>query len=604
MFFRSRLWPLLAAGVLSASAGAVQSAALNWNKGPFSSVANEKPLPDFLRELAASQGTTAVVDPKVSGFISGKFLASAQSLLTSLCSTNGLTWYHDGSFLFIELAADARTEVMSISQGSGGRITETLNRLQIADNRFPLTISEADGTLRVSGPRRYVEMVRQAVKLSDQRASSNTQAEIRVFPLRYAWASDFKTSRAGREATVSGVVSVLRGLYPNQAAGAAGKGGAAGTGSALRMGPNRMLKLSSGETVEAPKVEVGGAAAPAGGDDAAFNFSPNAELPQFHADSRMNAVVVRDLPERMAQHARLIESMDTRPLLIELELTIMDISSDTLNRLGVDWRLHSGHADFQTGNGDQSPLTFEAGQTGARTPLGGVFTATIGHAARTFLLTRVNALAKSGDANFVARPKVLTFNNTEAVLENLSELHVRVNGFQDAGLFNITAGTALRITPMLVDQGGERGVMMTINIEDADISAAQVDAIPVVRRRAVNTQAMVDEGTSLLIAGYSSEEKVNATSGVPVLSNMPVIGNVFKFTEKKQLNMERFYLLTPRLVTTRTSAAAPVPGGQSTAPPAKPEMADGAQQPAGKTATLPDDVPSSPSGGVKQEGRT
>jgi type III secretion protein C len=71
----------------------------------------------------------------------------------------------------------------------------------------------------------------------------------------------------------------------------------------------------------------------------------------------------------------------------------------------------------------------------------------------------------------------------------------------------------------------------------------------------------VDEGTSLLIAGYSSEEKSNATSGVPVLSSIPIVGNLFKYSEKKRVNMERFYLLTPRLVTPASLAAKPAPGG-------------------------------------------
>ena len=102
---------------------------------------------------------------------------------------------------------------------------------------------------------------------------------------------------------------------------------------------------------------------------------------------------------------------------------------------------------------------------------------------------------------------------------------------------------------------GSRGVMMSIDIQDGDLSSASVDRIPIVRRRTVNTQALVSEGTSLLIAGYTSEEKTNATSGVPVLSSIPVLGKLFQYSEKKQLNMERFYLVTPRLVVPGSAAA-------------------------------------------------
>jgi type III secretion protein C len=547
------------------------AAELPWRGKPFQIVANEKPLPDFLRELAASQGTTAVIDGKVTGVISGKFTgSSALTILNNLCITNGLTWYYDGAFLYVDLASDARSEVLAIASANAARISDTLARLKIVDGRFPLTVSERDGSVHVSGPKRYVEMVRQAVRLVDQRTALTDGAEIRLFPLKYAWAADFKINRSGKETVVPGVANVLRSLYGRSGSQAGGASSGRSANAPFHLGANRQIKMRSGETVNAPKVELAGTAS--GGDDSGSitSMQSNNELPQFQADTRMNAVLVRDTPDRMAQYTRLIESMDVRPRLIEIEVTIMDISTDTLNSIGVDWRAHGRHADFQTGRGDRPPLTWgngtsEGGQTGITTPLGAVFTAAIGNDIRNYLLARVSALATKGDANFVARPKVMTLDNTEAVLENLSEFYVRVDGFQDASLFSVTAGTAVRVTPLIIDEKPTRGVLMSIDIVDGDVSAASVDRIPIVRRRTVNTQALVDEGTSLLIAGYTSEEKSNVTSGVPLLSSIPLVGNLFKYTDKKQVNMERFYLLTPRLVVPGSATAPTSPASPASA---------------------------------------
>ena len=551
------LWLLLAQA-------AVHAAEVRWKGRTLNIVANDKPLADFLREVVASQGITAVVDPKVSGVISGKFTMQAQNILDSLCTTYGLTWFYDGAFLYIDPASEARTEVLPLSSGSGGSVTQMLARLRIADSRYPIVASEREGGLVVSGPRRYVDMVRQAVKLADQKAALVDYAEVRLFPLKYAWAGDVRVNRSGKETTVPGVTNVLRSLYgrKQQATGADGRT----TSAPFRVGPTRQIRMSSGESLSASKIEVGAAGAAASTssaeDSSLSSFTPSNDLPQFHADTRMNAVLVRDLPDRMAQYERLIESMDSRPRLIEIEVTIMDISSDTLDALGIDWRLHGRHGDLQIGNGGNPPLTWgnastEAGQTRSTTPTGGVFTASIGNELRNFLLARVSALTKTGTANFVARPKVLTLNNTEALLENLNEVHVRVDGFQDAALFTITAGTSLRVTPLIVDEAAQRSLMMSIDIADGDLSPSSVDSIPVIRRRTVNTQAMVDEGTSLLIAGFSSEETVDAVTGVPLLSSVPLIGNLFKYTEKTRANMERFYLLTPRLVMPAVAQAAP-----------------------------------------------
>src|SRR2546423_7383340 len=190
-----------------------------------------------------------------------------------------------------------------------------------------------------------------------------------MFPLKYAWAADLKITRSGKEVAIPGVANVLRSLYgrANNRGGASSVASDSGrrTNSTYGVGADRQLRLSSGDSVNAPKVDLPGVASSSSSGDgdtgdalASFAAASPAELPQFQADTRLNAVLVRDSPQRMAQYERLIASMDLRPRLVEIEVTIMDISSDTLNSLGVDWRAHTPHADFQTGNGNNSPITF------------------------------------------------------------------------------------------------------------------------------------------------------------------------------------------------------------------------------------------------------
>jgi type III secretion protein C len=589
----NRWLALLMAGALVLTGAAVRAADLPWAGKPYQIVANEKPLADLLRELSASQGTTAVVDPKVAGSISGRFSGSPLKTLNSLCATYGLSWYYDGAYLYIDPSSDARSEVLSIGNqaGNAGWLVQSLTQLRIYDPRYPLLVSGRDGTARVTGPKRYVEMVRQVARLLDSKSALNDGAEIRLFPLKYAWAGDFRITRSGKEVAVPGIAATLRSLYGHAGGGASSTSGAtAAMGrqyAAYQAGADRQLRLSTGDVVNAPMVRLPGLGAAEPGDDgdaasaagAAALSEDNRQLPQFQADTRLNAVLVRDLPSHMAQYEKLIAAMDVRPRLVEIEVTIMDVSTDTLDSLGVDWRAHSSHVDFQTGNGANSPLTLggatsEAGQTGGlcctnsqglpTTPLGSIFTAAIGNTLRDYLLARVSALAQTGNADVVARPKVLTLDNNEAILENLSDFYVSVAGFQDASLFKVTTGTSVRVTPMIVDERNGRGVMMTIDIQDGNIDPTQsVGQIPIVRHRTVDTQALIDEGSSLLLAGYTSESRSSAASGVPVLSSIPVIGHLFKYDQKQRNKEERLYLLTPRLVTAgpagNPSALVPLP---------------------------------------------
>lgn len=546
---------LLAAGALLPA----QAAELAWKSQAVDFVANDKPLADFLREVVATQGVTAIVDARITGAISGRFMRRPRALLDSVCATYGLTWYYDGVYLYVDPASETRTDVLPLPRGNESTVVESLMRLRVIDSRFPVVASERDGGLVVTGPKRYVDVVRQALKLTTARTAPAEQAEIRLFPLKYAWAGDVRVNRWGRDTVVPGVVSVLRSLYGKRAPGG-GAEARAGAALPLRVGPTRQMRLSTGDTVSLPKVEIAAAAEPPADEPA--GGAGVVDLPQFHADARSNAVLVRDLPERFAQYERLIAAMDTRPRLVEIEVSIMDVSSDALDSLGIDWRLHGRHHDAQTGRGGAPPLTWtgattEAGQTGPATPVGGVLTAAIGSELRNFLLARVTALTRTGAATLVARPKVLALNNTEALLENLSQLNVRVSGFQDAGLFTLTAGTSVRITPLIVDEAPGHSLLMSIDIVDGSLAPARVDDIPVITRRTINTQAMVDENASLLIAGFSSEEHVNVMTGVPLLSSLPFVGALFRHTEKTRTSIERLYLLTPRLLVPAPAAPEP-----------------------------------------------
>ena len=559
------------AGLAGAFHGAPAAAAeLRWPDRAVQIIASEKKLPDFLRELVASQGSTAVIDPKVDGVISGRFVIhgargdSARATLDKVCESYGLTWYYDGSLMFIEPASEATSEVLPIAGSNALRIAEALLRLQVSDKRYPLTVSQSENSVFVSGPRRYVNAVRQIVQSIDYRASQVDRSEVRMFPLKFAWANDVHLARTGRDEIVPGVVTTLRQLFDADggdgrvAAATASRSDGGGAQAVTRLSSNRPAR--TGDAASAGGVADAGTApnAKEGRADAWMN---GVRGPQFRSDARMNAVLVRDIPERMAQYATLISAMDARPRLVEIELTIMDVSVDSLDSLGVDWRAHTSHVDVQTGNATTPALTWgsaatAAGQVGALTPPGVVLTAAIGNELRNFLLTRVSALASKGQATFVATPKVLTLDNTEASLENKSEFYIPVNGFQDSSLYSVTAGTDVRVTPLIVDEADGHSVMLVINIGDDSLGTDTVQGIPIVYRRSVNTQALIGDGKSVLLAGYSSEQKTNADAGVPVLSAIPILGNLFKYAQKNRTKMERFYLLTPRFVTSSSVAAA------------------------------------------------
>jgi type III secretion protein C len=568
--WRRLAWILLLPGIalLSHSAGAAE---IHWRTDNFNYVAQDKPLQEFVREFAAAQGLNVVVAPEVDGTINGKFNLTPQSMLDVLAMSFGLTWYYDGSVLYIYPAGDMSSEVLPLAGISADQFQSALKRLGILDRRYPIAFDREHGTARVAGPKRYVELVKQTLGALDQNSEwmpdpSGTRADIRVFPLRYAWAADFTYTADGQDHTLPGVVSVLQQLYaptqqtinksPHQSKLERMRGlGYFRDDQVAGLQPQQLAPL-------APRPDPAAAAV----GSSLPPVDSGGKLPQFQADGRMNAVIVRDIPERMAFYDAVIRALDVKPGLVEIEARILEVSSDSVGSLGIDWRAQSGSASAQfssmppaSANGTSSTsssssvlpavpgLTLPSIIPSSQLPQGGTLITVLTDSGR-YLMARVNALAEDGKANILSSPRVLTLDNVEAVLENLSTFFVPVAGNLDVGLYNVSAGTSLRVTPLIVTEGGHTQIKLAVRIEDGGITAQSVGQIPVVQRTTITTQAFIKEGDSLLIGGYNTDVHNDTEVGVPGLSSIPVLGMLFKFHQKATSHVEHLFMLTPHVV--------------------------------------------------------
>lgn len=574
------LWGLSMLTVVAPSAGA---APIHWRTDNFTYMAQDKPLKDFIRDFAMSQGLSVVIAPEVSGTVNGRFNGSPQEMLNMISMSFSLTWYYDGSVLYVSPEGDLSSEVVQLGGIGAGQLQQALRRLGVSDGRFPISYDRAHNTAHVAGPKRYVQLVKetlQAMKRSDADSLAPadvgaTRTQIRVFALHYAWAADFTYSADGEEHSLPGIVSVLRDLYrTNQPAPGAPL-------SARQRKLERLRGMGYFRDQQAAGSESRRLAAVAPQEDAesvadntyvALPAQTDFGLPQFQADGRMNAVVVRDVPEHMRFYEEVIKTLDVKPALVEIEARVLEVSDDAIDTLGVDWRARSGSASVAltpgnlgnaaatststaaTGSGfpgiptiTTSGLTAPLVIPGSQLPSGGVLTTVLGDSGR-FLLARVSALADHGKAKIVSTPRVLTLDNVEAVLENLNTFYVPVAGNLDVGLYNISAGTSLRVTPLLVNEDGRTQIKLAVRIEDGGITQQSVGTLPVVQRTTITTQAFINEGESLLIGGYKSDVHNVTNVGVPGLSSIPVLGALFRHQQKEKSHMEHLFMLTPRVV--------------------------------------------------------
>jgi type III secretion protein C len=550
---------ITAALLMTACATTALAGEVRWKNETFPYTAKGKKLEEFLREFGASQGLMVVVSKEVQGTVNGKFNLLPATLMDLMAASFGFVWYAEGNVLYVSPASEVRSELVRLENANVGRLRETLERLDIPDRRFPIVYDNRQSTALVSGPSRYVDLVVQTARSIDRNDNVDaTNAVVRVFPLRYAWAGDLTYTQGGRDQVIPGVASVLAQVYgaapvrPSVSPTSLGRSSPLEALYGLGLGGPTPGSLGRGRSsvFDAPT------AAPAA---ATASFSPSGGgLPQFTADGRMNAVIVRDAPERMKAHETAVQALDVKPGLVEIEVRIIEVNSDALESLGFDWRLRTGRVDLQVGRGNLPTLSWgtaladgapQIGPNGAQalSPSPSVVLTTVLGDAGRFLIARVNALAEEGRANMLASPKIMTLDNVEAVMEDISTFFVRVAGNLDVDLFDVSVGTSLRVTPLIVTEGEQQKVKMAIRIEDGVLTGQVVDQIPVVRRSAITTQSLIGDGEALLIAGYSQESDTSDEAGVPGLSALPGVGRLFKYTEKRKSRVERFFLLTPKV---------------------------------------------------------
>jgi type III secretion protein C len=601
----------LAASLAIATGGHVADAAtIHWRGSMVHISAEGKDLKDVLRDFTAGQGVPATISDDVHGTVTGQFDMSPQRFLDTLALTFGFVWFYDGNVLSISDVNTVTRQVVKLDYASTADLRAALDQLHVANPRFPIMYDASQGTALVSGPVPYVQLVAEVARRLDDNAGQRTGSEVRVFSLHHAWAADHNVEIDGNSVTVPGVANVLAGMYhPQDKSGSSSNGGqrnaivptmrrlqpmqdvtggmnggglqngvappplpAGMTGASGSTGPGlggllNGMGAGGGAASGMPTLPgYGGTASGSsnsggGGDFAAAPGGGTQSLPVIEADPRTNSVLIRDLPQRLAQYQTLIDQLDVKPKLVEIEAHIIEIDDNALKQIGVDWRAHNSHVDFQTGNGNTQqngyngnidPIfgtsTLADGSTVINTsPAGASLTAVLGNAGR-YLLARVNALQQTNLAKIDASPKVATLNNVEAVMDQKTRFFVRVSGYTSADLYSVSTGVSLRVLPLVVDENGATQIKLNVHIEDGSVTNQKVDNIPIITTSTINTESFVGQGESLLIAGYRVDSSTNAETGVPLLSKIPLVGGLFRYRDDERSHMERLFLLSPRII--------------------------------------------------------
>lgn len=496
-----------------------------WPQASYAYYAPGESIQGTLRNFADNFGIRANLDHRLIGQIEGRFLsATPTEFLDKLAATYGFNWFSYEGILYASPNSANTQRVIKVGRADSLKLKAALQGLGIFQEKFGWGEFPDRGVIIISGPVAYVDLVARTV--SNLPIDPPTSFSMAVFKLKNAFADDRSYTYRDTQVRVPGVASILQSLINGN--------GTVGTQVIAMPSNNRGvtdinidrpsnpggIPLQSGVQIPSsvPNATIVNAASP----------EQQGELQAtIQADVRLNAVIIKDRPENIATYRDLIEQLDVAASLIEIEATIIDVNAGDMDRLGIGWP-------------SEVNLSF---------PSRPKFTTLINNAVNPFWLS-LQALSRTSKAKVLARPSILTIDNLQALIDLSRTLNIRVQGERVAQLVKVSTGTVMRITPHLIKRPNESNdIQLTVDITDGTFSPdAGNGEVPAIDENNINTQAIVGNNQSLLIGGYTRTQETNSEKGVPLLSDIPLLGNLFKTTETTNDSRQRIYLITPRVV--------------------------------------------------------
>jgi type IV pilus assembly protein PilQ len=297
-----------------------------------------------------------------------------------------------------------------------------------------------------------------------------------------------------------------------------------------------------------------------------------------------NVFIVNDLPERILAAKRLVQELDRPSAQVEIEARIV-VSSRTFARaLGVQWGflnqqvpqygnttnlafpnsiILNGQGVPSTGGipADQGGLSSAAGINGTtgrgymvnlpatqqNTGIG----ISMGNILGSFNLdAALTAAENSGKARIISTPRITTQNKVAAEIKQGVQIPYQTvsNGtvtvaFKDAGL-------SLKVTPTITDAGT---VLMQVIVDNSspdfgNIVGTGAAAVPPINTQSAQTSVLVKDGSTTVIGGIYQGQDSLAKQNTPFLSQIPVLGLLFKNNTTRNSSTELLIFITPRIV--------------------------------------------------------
>jgi type IV pilus assembly protein PilQ len=297
-------------------------------------------------------------------------------------------------------------------------------------------------------------------------------------------------------------------------------------------------------------------------------------------DYRTNSLVVTDTPNRLEVIAMVIASLDVPVPQVMLEVEMLDVSKNAVDKMGVNWPTSILGLDFTAakrmtkfpfGSKSQDPQQWSI-ELEDKTPSGFTFDAWRASHFGPTILSVIDAeltldfLKTQTDTKFLARPRLLTLNNETAEIRIATNEAIGITtttssaggatGSTTASAERAETGVVLRVTPQINMETGEVTMFIYPKVSEAIqsstfLSDAKENTFVNPEERSTKSLVKVKDGETVVIGGLIRDEFSRVATKVPILGDLPIIGALFRHTggaNDKNKQRELLVFITPHII--------------------------------------------------------
>jgi type IV pilus assembly protein PilQ len=293
------------------------------------------------------------------------------------------------------------------------------------------------------------------------------------------------------------------------------------------------------------------------------------------SEERTNMLIIKDLPQNIAEMQALLAELDRPEPQVEIEAKILRTNRDTAKALGVQWGFNGrmmpelgntsglGFPNSGTLGGrvtEQGPVSqgpndtratdLESMATAINLPVPGASSAvglSLGAVNGAFSLdVALSALEHEGKATVLSTPRVTTQNNTLAEITQGFQVPIQIVANNTVTVQFKDAALKLTVLPQIT---AANTVIMQITLENGtpDFSRA-VNGNPSINTQRAQTQVQVPDGVTTVIGGILQSQETSNRDQTPGLGNIPLLGWLFRREDTRNESQELLIFITPRII--------------------------------------------------------